>query len=146
MLFRSGPGTKITGVGTIVVKDGRVLVGRRKSDFCSGTICGPGGHIEVGESGKQAAVREAREEFGITIDPADLYLVGVDDTLPSEFGGSIFYLTTDFSGEPKCDEVEMTNAQFTDASELMEREEGLFPPFAASLKQLARVLKRKTDT
>ena len=59
-LTGNGPGTKITGVGTIVVKDGRVLVGRRKSDFCSGTICGPGGHIEVGESGKQAAVREAR--------------------------------------------------------------------------------------
>lgn len=145
-LTGQGPGTKITGVGTIVVKDGRVLVGRRKSDFCSGTICGPGGHIEAGESGKQAAVREAREEFGITIDPADLYLVGVDDTLPSEFGGSIFYLATDFAGDPKCDDVEMTNAQFTDASELMEREEGLFPPFAASLKQLARVLKRKTDT
>ena len=145
-LTGNGPGTKITGVGTIVVKDGRVLVGRRKSDFCSGTICGPGGHIEAGESGKQAAVREAREEFGITIDPADLYLVGVDDTLPSEFGGSIFYLATDFAGDPKCDDVEMTNAQFTDASELMEREEGLFPPFAASLKQLARVLKRKTDT
>lgn len=72
--------------------------------------------------------------------------VGVDDTLPSEFGGSIFYLATDFAGDPKCDDVEMTNAQFTDASELMEREEGLFPPFAASLKQLARVLKRKTDT
>ena len=33
-----------------------------------------------------------------------------------------------------------------DLAELMEREEGLFPPFAASLKQLARVLKRKTDT
>lgn len=132
---------KITGVGTIVVKDGLVLVGRRKSDFCSGTICGPGGHIEDGETSKQAAVREAKEEFGITIDPADLYLVGVDDTLPSEFGSSAFYLTTKFTGEPKCDEAEMTNAQFTNAAELMEREEGLFPPFLSSLKCLFQVLK-----
>lgn len=137
---------KITGVGTIVVKNGYVLIGRRKSDFCSGTICGPGGHIEQGESARQAAAREAMEEFGITIDPADLYLIGVDETLPSEFGGTAFYLTTKFAGEPKCDEMEMTGAQFANASELMEREEGLFPPFAASLKQLSRVLQRTTDT
>lgn len=135
---------KLNGAGVIVVRNGRVLVGRRKSDFCSGTICGPGGHIEQGETSRQAAAREAREEFGITIDPADLILLGVDDTLPSEFGGTAFYLTTKFAGEPTCDEEEMTGAQFADASELIERPEGLFPPFAASLNLLAHVLKRES--
>ena len=135
---------KLNGAGVIVVRNGRVLVGRRKSDFCSGTICGPGGHIEQGETSRQAAAREALEEFGIAIDPADLILLGVDDTLPSEFGGTAFYLTTKFTGEPTCDEEEMTGAQFADASELMERPEGLFPPFATSLNLLAHVLKRES--
>lgn len=135
---------KLNGAGVIVVRNGRVLVGRRKSDFCSGTICGPGGHIEQGETSRQAAAREAREEFGIAIDPADLILLGVDDTLPSEFGGTAFYLTTKFTGKPTCDEEEMTGAQFADASELMERPEGLFPPFATSLNLLAHVLKRES--
>lgn len=136
---------KLNGAGVIVVRNGRVLVGRRKSDFCSGTICGPGGHIEPGETPIQAAAREAREEFGITIDPADLMLLGVDDTLPSEFGGTAFYLTTKFAGEPSCDEKEMSGAQFADASELIKRPEGLFPPFAFSLKLLEKVLTNGED-
>ena len=104
-----------------------VLVGRRKSDFCPGTICGPGGHIEPGETSRQAAAREAREEFGITIDPADLILLGVDDTLPSEFGGTAFYLTTKFTGDPACDGEEMTGAQFADASSSLNGLKGSFP-------------------
>lgn len=131
---------KLNGVGVIVVKNGLVLVGRRKSDFDAGTICGPGGHIEPGETSRQAAVREAKEEFQIDIDPDSLTLVGVDLSQPSEYGSSVFYLTTQFTGDPKCDEVEMTDAQFANASELMERREGLFPPFASSLECLFRVL------
>ena len=34
-----------------------------------------GGHIEVGESALQTAVREAKEEMGIAVDPAKLYFV-----------------------------------------------------------------------
>lgn len=137
-------GGKLNGAGVIVVKNGRVLVGRRNSDFCSGTICGPGGHIEQGETSRQAAAREALEEFGVIIDPADLILLGVDDTLPSEFGGTAFYLTTKFTGNPVCDGVEMIDAQFADASELIERPEGLFLPFAASLNLLAHILTRES--
>ena len=84
------------------------------------------------------------EDLRDIIKKADLILLGVDDTLPSEFGGTAFYLTTKFTGEPVCDGVEMTGAQFADASELIERPEGLFPPFAASLNFLARVLTRES--
>ena len=34
--------------------------------------CAAAGHVEAGESVVQAAVREAREEVGVRIDPADL--------------------------------------------------------------------------
>lgn len=53
-----------TGCGVIVVKDGKVLVGTRKDN---GLVCGPGGHIEIGETPEEAAIRETREEFGINI-------------------------------------------------------------------------------
>lgn len=135
---------KLNGVGVIVVKDGLVLVGRRKSDFDSGKICGPGGHIEPGETSRQAAVREAKEEFGIDIDPANLILVGVESGLPSEYGRAAIYLATEFIGTPACDENEMTDAQFANAAELMERREGLFPPFAVSLDYLFHALKRES--
>ena len=49
-----------TGCGVIVVKDGKILVGTRKDN---GLICGPGGHIEQGETPEEAAIRETREEF-----------------------------------------------------------------------------------
>lgn len=38
-----------TGCGVIVVKDGKVLVGTRKDN---GLVCGPGGHIEIGNTGR----------------------------------------------------------------------------------------------
>ncbi len=35
------------------------------------------GHIDAGETPKQAAIREAQEEIGITISENDLQLIGV---------------------------------------------------------------------
>lgn len=41
-----------TGCGVIVIKDGKILIGERKDN---GQICGPGGHIEIGETPEDAA-------------------------------------------------------------------------------------------
>lgn len=55
------------GVGVLVMQDGRFLCGTRLK---GGSVGGPGGHIEAGESPEDAAIRETQEEFGIT--PKDL--------------------------------------------------------------------------
>lgn len=55
------------GVACIVVKNNKVLLGKRKSAHGEGTWGFPGGHLEFGESPEQCAVREALEETGIKI-------------------------------------------------------------------------------
>ena len=46
---------------------------RRNTGYMDGHwACAAAGHVEAGESVLQAATREAREELGITISPADL--------------------------------------------------------------------------
>lgn len=52
---------------------GRMLWGRRSDD---GLYTTPGGHLEAGESGREGAVRELREEAGIVARPEDLKYLG----------------------------------------------------------------------
>lgn len=56
------------GVAVIVVREGRVLLGKRKNSHGSGTWQFPGGHLEYGESIEECARRELQEETGLTID------------------------------------------------------------------------------
>jgi len=55
------------GVGVIILKDGRVLMGRRLSNHQPGTWCPPGGKLDWGESFIACARRETKEEAGISI-------------------------------------------------------------------------------
>jgi 8-oxo-dGTP diphosphatase len=53
--------------------DGRILLLERSgTGYADGQLCPPSGHLEDGESVAQTAVREASEEVGVDIDPADL--------------------------------------------------------------------------
>ena len=55
------------GVGLLIFKDGKVLMGKRKGAHGSGEHSGPGGHLEHLESIEECARRETREETGIEI-------------------------------------------------------------------------------
>ena len=61
--------------------DGRpgVVVVRRAIEPCLGELCLPGGFIELGETWREAAVRELREETGLPAEPADVRLFDVYD-------------------------------------------------------------------
>lgn len=56
------------GVGAIVIKNGKVLLGKRKNAHGDGTWSFPGGHLEFGESIEDCARRETEEETGLIID------------------------------------------------------------------------------
>lgn len=55
------------GVAVIVVKSGRVLLGKRKGAHGAGTWALPGGHLAYGESIEACAHREVMEETGLSI-------------------------------------------------------------------------------
>jgi 8-oxo-dGTP diphosphatase len=55
------------GVGVIVVRDGAVLLGLRRSAHGRDTWALPGGHLEFGESVEDCARRELLEEAGLAL-------------------------------------------------------------------------------
>jgi len=55
------------GIGVCIVKDRKVLLGKRKNVHGEGDWCFPGGHLEYGESWEACARRETTEEVGIKI-------------------------------------------------------------------------------
>jgi 8-oxo-dGTP diphosphatase len=55
------------GVGVMIIRDGKVLLGKRRGSHGAGEYAFPGGHLEFGESIIDAAKREAMEEAGVKI-------------------------------------------------------------------------------
>lgn len=127
------------GVGVLVVQDGRFLCGTRLK---GGSVGGPGGHIEAGESPEDAAIRETQEEFGIT--PKDLMPVAFLSDLKPPYCPSHVFLCTDFDGSIRCADGEMTSPGFITAEKVAElstqNPERLFPPFSQSIAALLDVL------
>mgnify|MGYP000791135319 CR=1 FL=1 len=121
-------------VGVIVVNGGRILNGTRHNDFGYGLVCGPGGHIEEGETPEQAAFRETKEEFGIT--PKSLMWLGQGPEEKDTGLKPYLFLCTEYYGTPNCEDLEMTGAKFSTMEELDEKAESLFGPFADGLKIL----------
>jgi 8-oxo-dGTP diphosphatase len=55
------------GIGVLVIKDNKVLMGRRKNAHGDGDWSPTGGHLEFGESFEHCAKREALEEAGVKL-------------------------------------------------------------------------------
>ena len=79
---------------------GNILVQDRKDPDWPG-LCFPGGHVEPGESFVESAIREVREETGLTV--RNLRLCGTKqfETKNGERYVVFFYKTNRFSGELK---------------------------------------------
>ncbi len=74
---REFPEVPLIGVGAIIVENARVVLVKRAHPPLQAEWSIPGGVLEVGELVREAAVREAREETGLTVEP--LELLGVYD-------------------------------------------------------------------
>lgn len=82
------------GVGVVIVKDGKVLLAKRKKAFGQGEYCFPGGHLEYMESFEECARREVREECGLEIKNFKFLKVGNSDAYKPKH-----YVTVGFSAD-----------------------------------------------
>jgi 8-oxo-dGTP diphosphatase len=55
------------GIGVMILKEGKVLLAKRKGSHGEGEYAFPGGHLEYMESFESCAKRETKEESGIEI-------------------------------------------------------------------------------
>lgn len=63
------------GVGAVVIHEGRVLLIQRGKEPLRGRWVVPGGTVELGESLRDAIVREVEEETGVLVEPLDVLTV-----------------------------------------------------------------------
>jgi ADP-ribose pyrophosphatase YjhB (NUDIX family) len=99
------PNRPLVGVGVVAVKDGRVLLIRRGKPPRAGTWSLPGGRQRLGETVREAARRELREETGV--EAAVTALLDVVDSITRDDDGAIAYHYTlvDFLAEWRAGEV-----------------------------------------
>ncbi len=77
-------------VGVMVHRQGRILLGKRRSQHQDGRYSCPGGHVEMYESLRDAAIRELHEECGTGMMIHNLRFVDIMDTPYPEEGKHYF--------------------------------------------------------
>jgi len=94
------------GVGIMILKDGKVLLGKRKGSHGEGEFAFPGGHLEYMESFADCVRRELAEECGIEVKNIRFqFVANVTKYAPKHYA-HIGLLADWASGEPKVLEPE----------------------------------------
>lgn len=103
------------GVGVMILRNGKVLLGKRNSDsqkagsalHGEGTWTMPGGKLHFKEQFEDVAYREVLEETGIQLDKGKLRIISVtNDIVEDAHFVTIGFLCKDFQGTPKVMEPE----------------------------------------
>jgi len=111
---REFPEAPLVGVGAIIIEDSRVVLVKRAHPPLQAEWSIPGGVLEVGELVREAAIREAREETGLTVEPGEL--LGVYDRVLRDADQRVqyHYVLIDFL----CRRVAGNIAAASDAAEV----------------------------
>ena len=91
------------GVNVFVLKDGRLLLGKRIGKIGSGTWGLPGGHLEYGESLTDGAARELKEETGIVSNDLE-FIHTINDPRDNCHYIHIGFIAKSWRGQPKITE------------------------------------------
>lgn len=98
----------IPSVYLVLIKDNKILLSRRyNTGYFDNNYSFPAGHLDGGETLKQAMVREAKEEIGIVLDPVELELIHtMNRRIPDNERVDFFFTTKKWQGEPRIMELE----------------------------------------
>jgi len=102
----------VSAVHIFLIRDGKLLLLRRfNTGYEDGNYSVVAGHLNGDEEVKTAVIREAHEEVGIRIAPADLQVVGVMHRKSNDERVDFFLTAASWSGEitnmepDKCDRL-----------------------------------------
>lgn len=112
---RTYPPRPFLAVSAAIIRDGKVVIIRRGPGMASGIYTLPGGVVEVGETVREAIVREVHEEVGMTIEP--LEPAGYREMIAKDADGRIkrhfvilCFAARWIAGEPVPDMTEIAEA------------------------------------
>jgi 8-oxo-dGTP diphosphatase len=89
LMQREHPKQPLVGVGALIVEHGRIVLIKRGKAPLLGEWSIPGGMLELGETLRQGAEREALEETGLVVRATEL--LGVFDRVVPDDEGQILY-------------------------------------------------------
>ncbi len=88
------------GIAVIIIRDGKMLIGKRKSSLGLGSWAPPGGHLEFGETPEACAARETMEEAGLVL--RDIrHAAFTSDVIDGTKHYVTLFLTAHATGEPR---------------------------------------------
>ncbi|NGX50836.1 MAG: Phosphatase NudJ [Chlamydiae bacterium] len=89
------------GISSMVLKEGKVLLGRRVGSSGAGSWATPGGHLEYGETVEGGAARELLEETGLIAKTLHRGPYS-NNLIEHHHYVTLFVFITKFEGEPIC--------------------------------------------
>jgi len=99
-------------VGALISNDeGKILLAKSHKWFDNYTL--PGGHIEVGETMREAVKREVKEEVGLDIEVEEMLLMQEAIFAP-EFYKKKHFIFIDFACRTKEDKVKLDQSEIQD--------------------------------